>query len=121
MEPRKKKSNSKKTLPDFSKSSLLDWIVWVGVTLAGTVASIVLLILFQRRRIKRPFAPREANGEPESYVQSQPTAADDDPRIFSLRTFGYFTIFLVVLIGFVVIAGALLSGFYLPGRSVIIT
>ena len=46
---------------------------------------------------------------------------DDDPRIFNLRTFGYFAIFMVGLIGFVLVAGALLSGFFLPGNSIVIT
>ena len=121
MKIKKPKVHAKQALPDFSKMSILDWIVWIVVTLAGTVASIVLLILFRRNGIKRPFAPRESNGESEPCAQSQPTVADDDPQIFNLRTFGYFGVFLVGLIAFVLAAGALLSGFFLPGRSVIIT
>ena len=121
MKPRKKKSSSKKTLPDFSKSSLLDWIVWFVVTLAGTVASIVLLILFRRKQAKSPAAPEKVDREEKSVVASQAIAIDDDPRIFNLHTFGYFAGFVVGLVALVLVLGVLLSGFYLPGRSIIIT
>lgn len=55
---------------------------------------------------------RETSNSPES---------DDDPRIFNLRNFGWFMIFLIGMIIFVLVFGALLSGFFLPGRAFILT
>jgi hypothetical protein len=121
MEPRKKKSNSKKTLPEYAKTSLLNRIALFVVTLAGTIASIVLFILFRRKRTKSPSTPEDAEPEHGSNIEQQPSVEDDDPHIFNLRTFGYFAVFMVGLIGFVVLVGALLSGFYLPGRSIVVT
>src|ERR1041385_3471975 len=119
MQSRKKKSNSKKTLPDDSTTSLLNRIALFIATLAGMLASIVLFILFRRKRTKSPSTPEGA--EPGSNFEQRPSVEDDDPHIFNLRTFGYFAIFMVGLIGFVLLAGALLSGFYLPGDSIVIT
>lgn len=113
IERRKKKSTSK--LP------LLNEIALFVATLAGTIASIVLFILFRRKRTKSPVVSRDAEREQQSNIEEKPSVEDDDPRIFNLRTFGYFAIFMVGLIGFILVAGAVLSGFYLPGRSIIIT
>jgi hypothetical protein len=48
-------------------------------------------------------------------------APDDEPRIFNLRTFAWFAGSLIVMIVFVLIAGTLLSGSFLPGHSIVIT
>jgi hypothetical protein len=61
---------------------------------------------------------REA--EQDSSIPLEPLIVDDDPQIFNLRTFGYFAVFLVGLIVFVLLAGALLSGSLLPGNSIVI-
>jgi hypothetical protein len=120
MKIKKPKAKARQARPDFSKMSLLDAVVWFVVTLAGTLVSIVLLILFRRRQTGAPSARGTADTEEEADARPEP-APDDDPRIFNLRIFGYFTVFLVGLIVFVLAAGMLLSGFFLPGRSVIIT
>lgn len=53
-------------------------------------------------------------------VESDENLADDDPKIFNLRNFGWLAVLLVGMIAFVFLSGALLSGFFLPGRSIII-
>ena len=113
MESRKKKSNSK--FPSLKEIPLF------VVTLAGMIASIVLLILFRRKRTKGSSLNNDAGWDQQSNIEEKPSVEDDDPRIFNLRTFGYFAIFLVGLIAFVLLAGALLSGFLLPGNSIVIT
>ncbi len=113
MKRTKKKPNSK--LP------LLKQIPLFIATLAGTIASVILLILFRRKLTKNPSKPTDVERDQQSNIEEKPSVEDDDPRIFNLHTFGYFAIFLVGLIGFVLVAGALLSGFYLPGNSIVIT
>jgi hypothetical protein len=104
-----------------SKRPLLHQIPLFVATLAGTIASIVLFILFRRKRAPSPPARVDVEREQGSNLEQEPSVEDDDPRIFNLRTFGYFAVFMVGLIGFILLAGALLSGFYLPGHSVVIT
>ena len=60
------------------------------------------------------------NEELNQRVVSDETLADDDPKIFNLRNFGWFAALLIGMIAFVFLSGALLSGFFLPGRSIII-
>ena len=46
---------------------------------------------------------------------------DDDTKVFNLRNFGWLVLLLAGIIVFVVVLGALLSGFFLPGHSLLIT
>jgi hypothetical protein len=60
------------------------------------------------------------NEELEQRVETDENLADDDPKLFNLRNFGWVAILLVGMIAFVLLSGALLSGFFLPGHSIII-
>jgi hypothetical protein len=60
------------------------------------------------------------NEELKQRVETDENLADDDPKLFNLRNFGWVAIFLVGMIAFVLISGALLSGFFSPDRSIII-
>ena len=104
------------TAPDEGQT-LLDKTLWLLSSLVTVVASLVVLILFRRKQTPAPKDFRVNESEPAP----KEIAPDDDPQIFNLRTFRYFTVALVALVGFVLLMGALLSGFYLPGGSLITT
>lgn len=61
------------------------------------------------------------NEEINPQAELHQTAPDDDPQIFNLRIFRWFTISLVGMIVFVLVFGALLTGFLSPGSSIVIT
>ncbi len=96
-------------------------ITLFAATLAGMIASIVLLILFWWKPTKKTSEPRDVQTETVSSIEAKPSVEDDDPKIFNLHTFGYFAVFLVGLIGFVLVAGALLAGSLSPDKSIVIT
>jgi hypothetical protein len=104
-----KKTNSK---------SDLHIVGWFTALLTGILS---FLFLFERKQIKG--RDTEIKEKKEEGTETEPGAAvpDDESRIFNLRNFGWFAGFLVGMIAFVLISGALLSGFFLPGRSIIIT
>jgi len=60
------------------------------------------------------------NEELEQRLETDKNLADDDPKIFNLRIFGWVAILLISMIAFVLVAGALLSGFFLPNRYITI-
>ena len=121
-EERKPQSKSNPALPvDVSNNLNLLKIVWFIVTLVGMIAFIVLLIQNERTQIKRRFMDNKAQEGKNQQADLRPTPADDDPQIFNLRNFGWFTGILVGMIAFILIAGALLSGFFLTGGSIVTT
>lgn len=63
----------------------------------------------------------DRNEETNRSVEPNLLSADDEPRIFNLRIFRWFTIFFIGMIAFILMFGALLSGFFLPGHSIVIT
>ncbi len=121
MKTKKARQKITRSISGKGKVPVLNQLTLIAATLAGTIASIVLLILLWRKPTKSPSADNDAQPEHVSSIEQKPPVEDDDPKIFNLRTFGYFAVFLVGLIGFVLIAGALLSGFMLPGKSIVIT
>jgi len=60
------------------------------------------------------------NEELEQRLETDENLADDDPKIFNLRIFGWVAVLLISMIAFVLVAGALLSGFFLPNRYITI-
>jgi hypothetical protein len=60
------------------------------------------------------------NEELKQQVETDENLADDDPKIFNLRIFGWVAVLLVGMIAFVLLSGALLSGFFLPGHYITI-
>ncbi len=121
MKTKKTRQKITQSISGKGKVPVLYQIVLFVATLASAIASIVLLILFRRKPTKRPTSPREVQPEAVSNIEQKPSVEDDDPRIFNLHTFGYFAVFLVGLIGFVLVAGALLAGSLSPGKSIVIT
>jgi len=91
---------------------------WILTILAGTLS---FLFLFRRKQNKKYHVERRKAEESAPEPASNPLPPDDDPRIFSLRTLGWFAAFLVGLIGFVLIYGAFLSGLFWPSRSIVVT
>jgi len=92
------------------------------LTLLAGVLSFLLLFKRRQNNIHRVERRKVEQNIPETAANPSPVpAADDDPRIFNLRTLGWFAIFLVGLIGFVLIYGAFLSGMFWPSRSIIVT
>ncbi len=86
---------------------------WLATILTGILT---FLFFFEKKRSKG-----RHNEEEKQQARHEAAAPDDEPRIFNLRNFGWFAGFLVGMIAFILIAGALLSGFFVRGQSIVIT
>lgn len=102
----------KENKQNLKTNSALSWIARFLVFLFGFL---VWLIFRRRIQVEKSSNDEKRNERPVSI------APDDEPKIFNLPNFGRFAAFLLGMIGFVLIVGALLSGFFLPGRSFIVT
>jgi hypothetical protein len=105
---------------DKSMVPLLQRIGLFLLALIGAVASTILLIRLGRKQASSP-PPSEPYQKMSWSPEPKVDIADDDPRIFNMRTFGCFAGLLVVMIAFILGAGVLLSGSLSSGRSIRIT
>jgi hypothetical protein len=106
---------------DKLKVPLLQSIGLFLLALIGAVASTILLIRLGRKQASNPPPPSEPYQKMSWTPAPKVDVADDDPRIFNMRTFGCFAGLLVIMIAFILGAGVLLSGSLSSDRSIRIT